>query len=698
MKFGNLLNESSDIRGSSQRESDVRSHPKSVAQPAHEDSTHAPSLNASLNPASPVESNKSARFSIGSLMNNDNSHNVNILNPSSNNMSHASPVALQTPYRERPVLHLPGSIPSSGNSSIYAPNTSYFQQKQPQPPPQHSVVPQMMPHQLPPARPSLPKRSSILALLNDESLASKPASESISSVSSPHQPHAQILNPTPSQISQGTSNYPDNETKLQIHSTNSSGDQQDQNLLHLEKKSYGKPLNSYQLDQQSKSGDLMKVQQEHSPLAPEASVKKSKNGNSKINLAPAITQPQVVKSKDLSPNQKDVANNGNNELKKPQPRISEEILQKDSGKMDIDVQIPSEQAKIEQSKPMETDTSVKKQKSRTRKPKKISNIIRPHKYGNPPVWAQDWVPLTKIKGNLQIGQHAGGVAKDGASLLTAYSSELEVSITKSIPYEDLTRRVTEWLYAHLNRLANYQSDPSLPQDRGELLKYLELEVKFGRIWSKERDSRINLPISTESIIINQVDYTFKPGVEPVMFDKLRTFLMGIQGKDMAAFKVLDTNNIDYFYHGVRVNEKPYDLRLTKDATTNRTIATIEKRRIADLFINCPSNILDFRISLSLELPIESIPKEIKGKKPNMIRHKVRKSYISEKTKCRMDLTDTTTEMNTGRQHSFEVEVESKIPWLIESFRSLNKGDSFTYQDTIKVLLDNCRILNRSLDN
>lgn len=332
-----------------------------------------------------------------------------------------------------------------------------------------------------------------------------------------------------------------------------------------------------------------------------------------------------------------------------------------------------------------------------------TTVKKPKKYDTPPIWAQNWIPLVSDKQNRTNGGYPGNtgggsgggvneVEKERTKL--SYNENLDVSITKVIPYEDLTRKVTQWLYSHLY---------DLRQNEPELLGFLELELKLGRIWSKELDSRIELPISTEVIVTDQINYYFKPGVENPMFVKIEDFLMKQNAKTAGKkFTTLKSDTMDFFYQGIIRGDKPYNLRVSQDKDTKRIINQIEKRRVGDLFIHNPSNILDFRLSLSLEIPIKDIPKAISKTEPNMRRHKVRTSYISDACKNKFDLTKTYTfhQQQQGKpEQNYEIEIEIEPNWLLDSFNNLFVStDNQTYEDTVKVMLDNSRILNRSLSS
>lgn len=314
------------------------------------------------------------------------------------------------------------------------------------------------------------------------------------------------------------------------------------------------------------------------------------------------------------------------------------------------------------------DTPAKVSKPQAKKPKRYTTI---------PVWARTWRPP----------HAANAMALENSQ--TLYSDELDVLITRVVPYEDLTRKISQWLYSHLTALKN-------TDERN--IQNIEFEVKFGRIWSKENDARIALPVSTETILTDHIGYLFKPGLEEPMFMHMAEFTRNTLSKNTLN-KVSHFDMNDLFYRGVRsADNKPYDLRISKDTETGRVLAKVEKRRIGDIFIYNPSDALDLRLTLSLEIPIPEVPRAVTREPPEMTRRKVRTSHTIPSCKCNIDLTKVFTLSDKRvEDQSFEVEIEVDSGWLLDAFeRTHRQGVQQTYEDTVRVMMNNARILNRAL--
>lgn len=80
----------------------------------------------------------------------------------------------------------------------------------------------------------------------------------------------------------------------------------------------------------------------------------------------------------------------------------------------------------------------------------------------------------------------------------------EPSITNEIPYEELTRKVTSFLFRHVIK----NDDPTLNWN-GAGGPILEIEAKLGQIVSKMTGSRLRLPVQTETVLMDNTDHAFR---------------------------------------------------------------------------------------------------------------------------------------------------------------------------------------------
>ncbi|CCH44430.1 mRNA-capping enzyme subunit beta [Wickerhamomyces ciferrii] len=327
--------------------------------------------------------------------------------------------------------------------------------------------------------------------------------------------------------------------------------------------------------------------------------------------------------------------------------------------------------------PATIDDELSKLKSIEKQKPKVKG--KPRRYEQPPIWARKWKHLAEE----QPGDYTEG---NGQSSRNTFNKA--VSITGVKPYNDITRRITNWIYAQIH---------STPK---ELRQYLELETKFGRIWDKTTDRRVQLPVTTESILDDgfALQCTFKTGVDKDHFERLKKFLINLTKLHKDNFKTVKFDQIDRQYREAQRNQMPKFYRLTTDKSTQRIVQNIEKRKLASLFIHNPDQIFDFRLTMSIELPSNENPARFQDVTPESERSKRRTSIFHDLTASRFDITDVQQRLkgrNQQEQESLELEIEIDIKKLVSSYEKL-ETDSFTFEDMSETFMDNARILNREL--
>ncbi|ODQ78816.1 hypothetical protein BABINDRAFT_167996 [Babjeviella inositovora NRRL Y-12698] len=336
------------------------------------------------------------------------------------------------------------------------------------------------------------------------------------------------------------------------------------------------------------------------------------------------------------------------------------------------------------------DSDNGKAEDSVREPSSLSvKPSKPRRYQNVPVWAQDWTAPGDTKPATHTARNAN----------TFYAP----SITGTVPYEDLTRRVSTWVYAVL--LKSIQKSD---------YKYIELEFKLGRIIHKETDKRISVPVTTESAINpDNKDFVFVPGVEQHMYQSLGKFIEDLMHPHDAQrkaqkFKTIALRIVDYSYNvgAARENQGiPRRVRVSKDSKTGRETA-IEKLRISDLWLSLPNELVDLKISLSLEKPVENddqLQKLQATNRPVNIRIKARDSYIHPATCCQIDMTRIIDGKDKLKPPTFEVECELMTPELLDRHRKLiheaengvvNGDAGIAYEELIRCFVDNGRAIAR----
>lgn len=334
----------------------------------------------------------------------------------------------------------------------------------------------------------------------------------------------------------------------------------------------------------------------------------------------------------------------------------------------------------------------------------VSMEGKPRRYKNKPVWARDFVP--QIYKTLAV-RNNDGVKSVLGDIQGMNVSRLSVpSISGTMPRNDFTKLVTEWIWANHEAVKNSYSDIPNVSD------YIELELKFGQIIDKAKDRRINLPVNTECVISNDYfnqECMFQAGVLLPEFnsaiDTLETYMAesnevgpagsASQKTKRGKFVMEKMHVVDMIASTVSRNSKPSSTRVTLDTKTKRRVSSIQKQRVSDLFLFLPNTRFDLRLTMSLELPVDMNDAAYENFKTkiNTQREKNRVSYIHQATATRVDLTKVK-EANS-KIYKYEVEVEMDNGSLIRSIKKVN-DDPLLFPDLVQAFLDNARIITRRI--
>lgn len=329
---------------------------------------------------------------------------------------------------------------------------------------------------------------------------------------------------------------------------------------------------------------------------------------------------------------------------------------------------------------------------------------KPKRYKNKPIWARDFVP--QIYKNLAV-RNNDGVKSVLGDIQGMNVSRLSVpSISGTMPRNDFTKLVTEWIWANHEAVKNSYGDVPNVSD------YIELELKLGQIIDKAKDRRISLPVNTECVISNDYynqECMFQAGVLLPEFnsaiDTLETFMAesneigpgtpAAQKNKRGKFVMEKMHVVDMIASTASRNSRPSSTRVTLDTKTKRRVSSIQKQRINDLFLFLPNTRFDLRLTMSLELPVDmnDVSYENFKTKINTQREKNRVSYIHQATATRMDFTKVK-EANS-KITKYEVEVEMDNGSLIRSIKKVN-DDPLLFPDLVQAFLDNARILTRKI--
>lgn len=337
---------------------------------------------------------------------------------------------------------------------------------------------------------------------------------------------------------------------------------------------------------------------------------------------------------------------------------------------------------------------------------------KPRRYTQPPVWAQEWIPSSQQPRDIasfprenNVPETTGGLSsKPVFDRSHMYTQDLECLVTGVIPPQSIVRTIAEWIYA------NFVEIPL------ENRQYMELELKFGTIVDKTGGYRLDIGVSSECIYTKSSEVRFDMGVHEMGWNDMKRFLDELEKayqdetrknhqKPRRKFSKLETDITDLLYLINERNERPKKIRISKDNMLNPPrYAAIEKKRLSDLYIHCPSSMYDFRLSLSLEMPVpeEKIEPTLKKKAENT-RIKRRTSFTHTPTVTQFDftavLTPKTTKNKAGKtvvehETNYELELEIDTNEIFRGFDKIRDGsDSIRFEELVEVFLNNGRCLN-----
>ncbi|KAG7666143.1 CET1 [[Candida] subhashii] len=388
----------------------------------------------------------------------------------------------------------------------------------------------------------------------------------------------------------------------------------------------------------------------------------------------------------------------------------------------------SKSPKTQESKPKpkeeQQDNIAEDDEDELQKLRKALLSKKPKRYETPPIWAQRWIPpnqqgdKSSMDQEMMAPHNGGGAGGAGGHIqpqtrlsdkhifdyTTTRSVDLQCSITGVIPPASLTRTIAEWIFANFSNI----------EDRNR--KYVELELKFGKIVDKRTGNRINVNVITECIFTDHSNIHYDMEVEELAWNDVRKFFEELEKtyqderKDKPAgkrkFNMLDSDATDSFYQLGGKGEHIRKVRVSKDNLLDppRYIA-IEKERISDLYIHNPSSMYDLRLSLSLEIPVpeSNIEPIISKNKPVLVREKKRTTWTHAPTITQFDLTRVLIPREAKNKHGkkivshdikYEIELEIDTLEVFNAIDKITQGtDNFRLEELVEVFINNARVIN-----
>ncbi|RSL80154.1 hypothetical protein CEP51_006794 [Fusarium floridanum] len=294
----------------------------------------------------------------------------------------------------------------------------------------------------------------------------------------------------------------------------------------------------------------------------------------------------------------------------------------------------------------------------------------------------------------------------------------EPSITGVKPYEEISRRVADFLFVNII---------SIP-DMGEIISrniQFEIEAKLGTLIDKDTNHRVDRALDSECVLQETQRVAFRSSMTEAQHKYFNDFLNEIvkqthprapNGGNRVQVHYKHRREVDRFFElppelqaripgcirsrlGSRM--KSVRARVTYDQKTREVLAKIIKARVADLDIHFPQCPMDCRISINLEMnwdgPVEEL--EQLGNHPDRQpdRNKDRLSYTHGH--YQVDLTQVT-HASSGpggaqrmeKEHELEIELNPTV--LVDQGRRASGGQPHRYQELVEGFVDNVRVLAR----
>jgi hypothetical protein len=286
-------------------------------------------------------------------------------------------------------------------------------------------------------------------------------------------------------------------------------------------------------------------------------------------------------------------------------------------------------------------------------------------------------------------------------------SRLEPSLDNKQPYDDVERRVCDFLF-HNIILQDWKFNNNTK---------IEVEAKLGSIKDIHNPAvRWPLPISTPAVIgLHGMQTRFESSMNMDQHSRLNKYLNMVtqqsQRPDRTPIKYTHTRETDYFYdipdaalsqfdpEVRKLQRKPPRLRVTRDNASDRITAVIIKTRIADLEVRCPSDEFDFRVSISLETNWttpgwEQFPEHL-DQLVRTTRNKDRLSYQHQG--FLVDLTQVTPFSKQGEkvEKVHELEIEMDVERLVEEGYKNYNNQTNDFESLVHVFLNNVKVVNRA---
>ncbi|KAI1794765.1 mRNA triphosphatase CET1 [Ganoderma leucocontextum] len=272
---------------------------------------------------------------------------------------------------------------------------------------------------------------------------------------------------------------------------------------------------------------------------------------------------------------------------------------------------------------------------------------------------------------------------NGHSTGVAPKPALQPSILGVEPLDEFIREVADFIHYHIS---------NRPPDAGGTV---EVEAKIGLLKDRAGGQRLQLPILVETILApDTIDLRFESNMSAKQHQHFNKLLNDLKIKN--ADLQIDYEHlhlIDNFFEPDRGREK---IRVTRDEKTAEVRACMRKVRLGDLNIYCPKRLVDWRISVNMEIPV---PPPLGT--PTHTRRKDRLSYSHQEFAIDLTQVTATAGPNSKPEVLHELEVELKNSEYLVAMAakrgdpSLSLEEQNAFDELIHAFVNNARILTRN---
>ncbi|KAG2342159.1 mRNA triphosphatase CET1 [Suillus weaverae] len=233
---------------------------------------------------------------------------------------------------------------------------------------------------------------------------------------------------------------------------------------------------------------------------------------------------------------------------------------------------------------------------------------------------------------------------------------------------------------------------------------VEVEAKLGILRDRTSGQRLMLPVLVETILIpNEVDVRFESNMSLTQHKHFNTMLNDL--KRISSQPSHPTSPLEYSHVKVLDSFYPSEdrekIRVTREEKNNTVIEITRKIRLGDLNIYSPKRAADWRVSVSLEVPVSHPVGS-----PTHVRRKDRICYSHEE--FNIDLTqvysNNNATPNAPPEVLHELEVEIARPGLLLS-TAAKRGDPNVpeldrnaFDELIRSFVNNARILVKNAND